>query len=209
MFNQFRKAVISRYQTGTAKIRQMSSGSVPNTPFELGKYGTGMQLFHFATGGSILVCVGLVNLAQYQKGKKKMNTMFYHKSFGLLAAGLMVPRLLIRLTSKIPSPIPGPVWEVMAAHATHAALYAFMIFMPVSGIVMGYYGGKGLPFFWTSIPGAEKADGKIAKQAFENHKLVGHYAQYLIPMHVGAVGFHYFIKGRNILPRIFPMKSSL
>lgn len=204
MFSQLRNTIVGRCKSSVAKLRQMSSAAPSSPGLELGEYSGGLKLFHFATGGSILVCVGLVNLAQYQKGKKKMETMYYHKSFGLLAAGLMVPRLFIRLTSKIPNPIPGPMWEVMAAHATHIALYGFMIFMPISGIVMGYYGGKGLPFFWTTVPGAEKADGQIAKKAFENHKLIGHYAQYLIPMHVGAVGFHFFIKGRNILPRIFP-----
>jgi hypothetical protein len=35
-----------------------------------------------------------------------------------------------------------------------------------------YYGGKGLPFFYTTIPGADKAVPAIAKQAFSWHKLV-------------------------------------
>jgi cytochrome b561 len=45
-----------------------------------------------------------------------------------------------------------------------------MIIMPASGIAMGYYGGKGLPFFGTTIPGVVKTDenkmrtGEIAKQ---------------------------------------------
>jgi cytochrome b561 len=38
--------------------------------------------------------------------------------------------------------------------------------------------------------------------SYKYHKLIGHYAQYLIPMHVGAVGYHYALKGTNILPRI-------
>jgi cytochrome b561 len=45
-----------------------------------------------------------------------------------------------------------------------------MVIMPASGIAMGYYGGKGLPFFGTTIPGVVKTDenkmrtGEIAKQ---------------------------------------------
>jgi cytochrome b561 len=48
--------------------------------------------------------------------------------------------------------------------------YGFMVIMPASGITMGYYGGKGLPFFGTTIPGVVKTDenkmrtGEIAKQ---------------------------------------------
>lgn len=45
-----------------------------------------------------------------------------------------------------------------------------MVIMPASGIAMGYYGGKGLPFFGTTIPGIVKTEenkqssGEIAKQ---------------------------------------------
>jgi hypothetical protein len=36
-------------------------------------------------------------------------------------------------------------------------------------------GGKGLPFFWTTIDGAATANGEIAKQSFSIHKQVGTY----------------------------------
>lgn len=45
-----------------------------------------------------------------------------------------------------------------------------MIIMPASGIAMGYYGGKGLPFFGTTFPGVvkteenKKSTGAIAGQ---------------------------------------------
>ena len=69
----------------------------------------------------------------------------------------------------------------------------------------GYYGGKGIPFFWTTIPGAgpEEKDGALAKQAFINHKRAGEVLTYLVPLHVGAVGFH-VLKGHKILARMNP-----
>ena len=70
---------------------------------------------------------------------------------------------------KIPALLPGATWEHMAAHATHAALYAGLIVMPASGVAMGYYGGKGLPFFGMTIPGASKTNGAIAKQVRASH----------------------------------------
>lgn len=80
-----------------------------------------------------------------------------------------------------------------------------MIFMPVSGITMGYFGGKGIPFFWTDIPGADEdsKDGALAKQAYINHKRAGEFLTYLVPLHVGAVGFH-VLKGHKILARMNP-----
>ena len=59
----------------------------------------------------------------------------------------------------------GPVQSV-AASVSHIALYAFMTLMPATGIAMGMYGGKGLPFFWTSIPGFEQKNGKLAGQVW-------------------------------------------
>lgn len=182
-----------------AKARLMST-VVPTVP---DKYSSYVQITHFAMGGSIMACIGLVQVAQFYKGKEKMELMFYHKSFGLLAAGLLAPRIIARVLSKSPIALPGKNWEHYAANLTHIALTGFTIAMPITGVVMGYYGGKGLPFFYTTVPGAAKADGAIAKQSFKFHKLIGHYGQYIVPAHVGAVGYHFFIKGKNILPRMF------
>ena len=54
--------------------------------------------------------------------------------------------------------------EGKAADISHIALYGFMTVMPATGIAMGYYGGKGLPFFNTTLPGAATPNGSIAKQ---------------------------------------------
>lgn len=203
MFNRMRTNFTAKKSLVLSKFRKFSTETTTTTTADE-KYSTAMQVMHWAVAGSIITCVGLVNYAQLYKGKKKMEIMYYHKSFGLLAAALVGPFIALRFGSKIPAPVAGSSLEVMAAKAGHIALYAFMTFMPITGIAMGYYGGKGLPFFTTTIPGAEKADGDIAKQAFKLHSNIGHYAQYVIPLHVGAVGFHYFAHGKNILPRIVP-----
>ena len=68
-----------------------------------------------------------------------------------------------------------------------------------------YYGGKGLPFFWTTLDGAVSANGEIAKQAFSIHKTMGTYGKYLIPLHVGAAGAH-AVRGQAIFARINPFR---
>ncbi len=61
-----------------------------------------------------------------------------------------------------------------------------MTIMPASGIAMGYFGGKGLPFFTTTIPGIVKTDenkkttGLIAKNSFFVHKQLGVYGTCLL-----------------------------
>lgn len=202
MFQRLRATLLARKNAVMGKLRNMSTAA-NETPVEE-KYSTAMQAMHWTMAGSILATLGLVNVAQFYKGKQKMELMHYHKSFGLLSGALIVPRIFMAMATKMPPPVAGPAWEKLLAKVGHFGLYGFMVFMPATGIAMGYYGGKGLPFFWTNVAGAEKANGEIAKQAFKFHKNIGHYWQYLIPAHVGAVGFHYFAHGKNILPRMLP-----
>lgn len=99
--------------------------------------------------------------------------MFRHKSLGLLTGMIVAPRVAYRLFSSSAynvASLPGSAAEHAVATLTHSGLYIFMIIMPASGIAMGYYGGKGLPFFFTTIPGAtpaseeeKKKNGQIAK----------------------------------------------
>jgi cytochrome b561 len=101
--------------------------------------------------------------------------MWRHKSLGLLTAFLVAPRLVYRISNRMSyklEELPGnSLLESVASKVVHYGLYAFMIVMPSTGIAMGYYGGKGLPFFWTSIsspvPGNDaekKKNGEIAKK---------------------------------------------
>uniref|UniRef100_A0A7R9YFG3 Cytochrome b561 bacterial/Ni-hydrogenase domain-containing protein n=2 Tax=Pinguiococcus pyrenoidosus TaxID=172671 RepID=A0A7R9YFG3_9STRA len=141
------------------------------------------------------------------KDKKLKGTyMRLHKSWGLVVAGLVVPRILLRVVSKVPAHLPGNALEKLGGTLSHLYLYAMLVFMPASGIAMGYYGGKGLPFFGYKIPGAgpEQKNGSIAKNAYLSHKKLGQVFEYFVPIHVGAVGYHHLIKGHNALRRINP-----
>merc|ERR1719215_1087373 len=108
-----------------------------------------MSLFHWATAGGAVGCVVFVQLAQNTKDNtEKGQYMFYHKSCGLLTGILVVPRLIARIASKTPAHLPGPTIQQWAGNASHLAMYGFITFLPMSGIAMGYFGGKGLPFFY-------------------------------------------------------------
>jgi len=85
--------------------------------------------------------------------------------------------------------------------STHALPHS----LPPSLLRNRYYGGKGLPFFWTTLDGAKTANGEIAKQAFSIHKTMGTYGKYLIPLHVGAAGAH-VVRGQAIFARINPFR---
>ena len=145
--------------------------------------------------------------------------MFTHKSLGLLTGMLVAPRtahrLLCRSEYNVAELAGNSSLENMVGKAAHYAMYGFMAVMPGTGIAMGYFGGKGLPFFITTLPGAEapteeakKANGTIAKQAFSIHKQVGTYGKYLVPAHVGAALGHQ-LRGQAIFARINPFGKNL
>ena len=165
------------------------------------QYAPALRYLHWLIAGGTIGTFACVQIAQRVKGKDKMYWMKLHKSLGLTVLALTAPRLLLRLTTKIPAPVPGSSLEQAAAAAGHAAMYGFLVFMPTTGFIMGYYGGRGLPFFGYTIPGAAEKNTKLAGQAFGLHKQVGQAYELFVPLHVGAVGFH-ALKGQNIMRRM-------
>eukprot|EP01147_Barroeca_monosierra_P002102 gene2102-8003_t len=182
------KTVATESVPGNGPIAAAAS----NTTGSVEMYSRGMQAFHWLVGAGMLTCVATVKMAQWTDDKKKKGQyMLIHKSTALLVAALVIPRIAVRLTSKLPVPVPGTSsLEKLAANVSHLALYAAIVGMPATGIAMGYFGGKGLPFFVTHIPGSSTPNGSVAKTAFKIHKKMGQVLEYLIPLHVAATVFH-------------------
>ena len=170
-------------------------------------YSRVASYYHWMVAVPLIGCVASVLQAQQAPKEDKGLWMFRHKSLGLLTACVVAPRVLYRvanMSSYNVQHLPGNAgWENALGSISHFALYGFMIIMPVTGIAMGYYGGKGLPFFYTTLPGAATPDGTIAKNSFNIHKQVGTYGKFLIPLHVGATGLH-VVRGQKILGRVNP-----
>ena len=65
--------------------------------------------------------------------------------------------------------LPAFLWCArLNVQVSYAGLYGVLVFLPVTGLLMGYFSGKGVPFFnLFTIPGAEKPNGAVAKRAFK------------------------------------------
>jgi len=88
------------------------------------------------------------------------NLMFYHKSFGLLMALMLAPRLATRMFSQIPKQTAGIKVQHTAAKLSHLGTYFLLTGMTATGVGMGYFSGGGVPFFVPGyeMPGAAKED---------------------------------------------------
>ncbi|GMI14823.1 hypothetical protein TrLO_g291 [Triparma laevis f. longispina] len=176
-------------------------------------YSLAQSSLHWLSAPALLGSVGLVLTAQNTKkgsksfGMSKGDLMYYHKSFGTLSFMLMIPRVGLKImSSKVGPLLTSSGVEQTAANISHKALYGFLTIMPISGVAMGMYGGKGLPFFGTTISAFKEKNGTVAKYAFKIHKNVGYYGKFLIPLHVGAAGVH-GVQGGGIFWRINPFRS--
>jgi len=196
-----RTGLIARMCTTTAAIQEA--------------YAVPVKWMHWVYGGGFLTCMGTVLASQQTtgptflgtKGQTKGYLMMIHKSTAVILAALLVPRVVFRVASAAPKGLPGHFLEHLAANLSHVAFYGFMLAMPATGIAMGYYGGKGVPFFGVyTIPGKadkSKEDGAFAGQMFKWHKWLGGFLWYLVPVHVGAASMH-ALRGHSIFARIVP-----
>jgi cytochrome b561 len=127
--------------------------------------------YHWLVAAPLIGSVACVLKAQdtpKEEKKEKMAWMWRHKSLGVLTGIVVLPRAGYRLFNAAKynirhMPGEGPV-VAAAGKVSHLGLYAFMTIMPLTGIGMGMFGGKGLPFFWTTIPGFQNKNGKLAGQ---------------------------------------------
>jgi cytochrome b561 len=179
-------------------------------------YTKAASYFHWMAAVPMMGSVATVLVAQNAPKEDKGKWMHRHKSFGLLSGMIVAPRFAYRIVNRAAYRIKdvqgNAAWENVAGKLTHYFLYGFMTIMPASGIAMGYYGGKGLPFFGTTLPGVVKTDenkastGAIAKRSFQIHKTLGTYGKFVVPLHAGAAFMHYF-RGQTIFTRINPFRT--
>lgn len=141
----------------------------------------------------------------------------WHKSVGMTILALSVLRLVWRLAHK-PPPLPAtmPAWEMRAAKATHALLYALLIMLPLTGwavvsaspfnIPTILYGVLPLPHLPVL---SELEDKKSAESALALvHDIGGWILIILLAGHVGAALRHHFVIHDDILVRMLPRSGA-
>lgn len=129
----------------------------------------------------------------------------WHFMLGLAVLALVVIRLLARLGQRKPPITPEPsAWQALLANATHLALYAFMLAMPLAGWVILSASGKPIPFFGLELPALVGPSKALAGQVKEWHETAGTVGYFLIGFHALAALFHHYIVKDDTLRRMLP-----
>jgi cytochrome b561 len=121
-----------------------------------------------------LLIVGLLCLGWYMMAiEKQPGADWYfnlHRSLGVLLAGLVVLRVLWRVSHR-PAELPAgvPMWEKQLALAAHWLLYACMVVMPLTGYLGAAYNKSGVAFFGIALPFWAENSRNLSKLFFTVH----------------------------------------
>ncbi len=166
------------------------------------KYNVPMRMMHWLM--SILI-IGMIASGWYMEGLPNDDPYKYdvwyswHKSFGFTLLMLLVVRIIIRLSSKVPAtPAKLAPWEKYLSHIGHFLLYAFMLMVPISGIIYSDAGGHGIDFFFTEFSFLTE-DKEFSKQGKELHGIFPYVLLGIVVLHVaGALKHRFFDKDPEV-----------
>jgi len=171
-------------------------------------YSVAAKVLHWLMAALILSMIpaGFL-MIQPDLNKPLQNALFiFHKNVGVVLLLLIVLRLLVRWRNPPPAlPDHVPAWQARIAHASHAALYALMIAMPVAGYLRVRAGGfpielldaLGLP---TLVPRSDA----LAEIAKTTHYYGAYAIAAFVFAHVLAGFYHGLVLRDGVFSRIWP-----
>ena len=168
-------------------------------------WGWPARAMHWLMALLILAQVGLGKYAhELERSPRQLDLLMWHKSIGITLLGLALLRLGWVLLNPAPKPPAGSGrWAQRAARAGHAALYALMFAVPLSGWL--YNSAKNVPFrLFRTVPWPDliEPDQRLAHLFEEWHEgLVSALLAVLI-VHVSAALWHEYVRRDGVLRRM-------
>ena len=179
-------------------------------------YGRSAQVFHWAT---VALLVANVSIGLYCSwvGDGPVRSWLldvWHKPLGLLVIMLTLARLGWKAKQPAVAEAPGLMrWESVLSRLTHWALYAVLLAMPLSGLLMSQGAGRPTSFFGLfELPQMLAIDPALGPREQYYYKLgkwlhasVIEWGLYLIvALHVaGAIKHRYIDNNRTFMRRMW------
>jgi cytochrome b561 len=170
-------------------------------------WGAPAKFFHWTVALLILIQIALgFTAVAWRLSPLKLELFVWHKSTGILILVLMLARIAWRLANRSPAlPAQTPPWERTAALASHAALYALAIALPLSGWVINSAAGVPFSVFWlVPLPEVVAPDERLEELAKLVHLSLLVALCLVLAVHIGAALRHHFIKRNDVLLRMLP-----
>ena len=167
-------------------------------------YGRPAVVLHWllavAIVGSFAVGSYMVDLPFSPQRLKLYN---WHKWAGVLILALSAGRLLWRLWSPPPAPLPMAAWQHRAAQGVHGLLYVLFFAVPLAG--WAYSSAAGFPivlFGVLPLPDFVPKDADLAEALKPWHGRLAWGLAALVMLHVAGALKHHFIDRDGLLRRM-------
>ena len=171
-------------------------------------YGAIPQTLHWLTVVLVVIAWALGTFDDVlPKGAARTAGLFVHISAGLAILIVLIARVLWRAFDpppRVEATILG-AWMDRAGTLAHYALYALLIAVPVTGVVLEFARGEALPIFGIfEIPSPWIADRTYARSVKEVHEVLANALVILAALHAVAALAHHFIFRDRTLARMLP-----
>ncbi|OJF96220.1 cytochrome b [Pararhizobium antarcticum] len=163
------------------------------------RYPGAMRTMHWLVAVLVLATWPLGMIIKFVRDDVKLDFYLLHESLGFLVLWLMLVRIGIRLTSRIPkSAATGSM--ALVAHTVHTGLYLMLIVMPVSGFLAT--NAHGFPLVWFGVVPVWSPVGKtpdIAPLLSTVHEWSAWILFSLFALHLAGVLFHHVLRRDDTL----------
>jgi cytochrome b561 len=171
-----------------------------------GRYNRGARLFHWLIA-LMIAGMFLTNTMResYERGSAlRDGWLVAHASLGISIFILTLARIIWRLTSKVPAPVPGSPLLHLGARLGHLALYGFTFCLPLTGFLRLTSSGATIPLYGLiPVPSPTGKNDTLHKLAALFHNdLWMNLLLALIALHVAAALFHQFVLKDGTLRRM-------
>lgn len=176
-----------------------------------GHYGAIALSFHWITVALVIIAWSLGTFDDVlPRGPARAAGLLVHISAGLAIMAMLVARVAWRVGDAPPQADATAlgVWGDRAGRLAHIALYALLIAVPVSGIVVQFARGNALPLFGLyEIASPWLADRAFARSVKEVHEVLANALVILAALHAAAAVFHHWVLRDRTLLRMLPWSA--
>ncbi|HWI24129.1 MAG TPA: cytochrome b [Lysobacter sp.] len=171
------------------------------------RYTPGLRRLHWLM--TLLVAAAYFFIEQrglFPRGSAgRAGMMQAHFWMGLAVFVLVLWRFALRRRHGVPAITPAlPAWQAWPSKLMHLALYAFLVAMPVLGLLTAWTDGKTLyvPFTHVAIPALVGEHEDLAHQLEDLHGGIGEIFYWVIGAHILAALYHHFVRRDDTLRRM-------
>lgn len=171
------------------------------------RYSRGLRALHWLTALLILAAyLAIEQRGLFARGTPARAAMMQsHFWLGLCVFVLALWRVALRLRNGVPAIRPPlPAWQAIPAGLLHMALYAFLLVMPVLGLLTVWADGKTVqvPLTPFALPALIAPDPALAERLEELHGGIGEFFYWVIGLHVLAALYHHCVRRDDTLRRM-------